>query len=206
MWFIFVILGTAVFLFSFLLCFSRFFRKSYIFNNKVKTLIVLGSGGHTTEMLTLLTGCQLGDIYDPLIFIIAAEDTLSVKKVNSLFFLLQDRFQILTIRRSRQVGQSYLSSLVTTFLALIESFVICIKSRPNLLLCNGPGTCIPLCFAVKLFSKNCTVVYVESFCRTRSLSLSGKIIYYCNLYDEFLVQWPDLKLTYEKSKYIGLLV
>ena len=34
------------------------------------------------------------------------------------------------------------------------------------------------------------VVYVGSFCRVRSLSLTGKIVY--PLVDRFIVHWPEL--------------
>lgn len=73
------------------------------------------------------------------------------------------------------------------------------------IICNGPGTCVPICvaaFALRvrrcwlgvtppaivhrfpacwcaqvLFLSRCRIVFVESFCRVRSLSLSGKLLY-----------------------------
>uniref|UniRef100_A0A3B1KET0 UDP-N-acetylglucosamine transferase subunit ALG14 n=1 Tax=Astyanax mexicanus TaxID=7994 RepID=A0A3B1KET0_ASTMX len=75
-------------------------------------------------------------------------------------------------------------------------------------LCNGPGTCIPLCVAGLLLGilglKRVLLVYVESICRVESLSLSGKILYH--LSDYFFVQWQPLQTKYPKSIYMGRIV
>jgi hypothetical protein len=61
-----------------------------------------------------------------------------------------------------------------------------LAERPDVILCNGPGTCIPLCaaaFALRMLSpvfprwaggSAPAVVYVESIARVASLSLSGE--------------------------------
>ncbi|XP_077308985.1 UDP-N-acetylglucosamine transferase subunit ALG14 isoform X2 [Lithobates pipiens] len=78
----------------------------------------------------------------------------------------------------------------------------------SLILCNGPGTCIPVCLSALLLGilgiKKIIVVYVESLCRVESLSLSGKLLYY--IADYFIVQWPLLKDKYPKSMYLGRIV
>lgn len=75
-------------------------------------------------------------------------------------------------------------------------------------LCNGPGTCVPLCAAGLLLGvlglKRVLIVYVESICRVETLSLSGKILYYFS--DYFFVQWAPLKDKYPKAIYLGRLV
>jgi beta-1,4-N-acetylglucosaminyltransferase len=35
------------------------------------------------------------------------------------------------------------------------------------------------------------IIFVESFCRVQSLSMTGKILYY--VADRFIVQWPGLQ-------------
>ena len=55
------------------------------------------------------------------------------------------------IPRSREVGQSYASSILTTLRALLVAVVVVLKRRPQLLLVNGPGTCIPICAAAFVF-------------------------------------------------------
>lgn len=75
-------------------------------------------------------------------------------------------------------------------------------------LCNGPGTCVPICVSALLLGilgiKKVIIVYVESICRVETLSLSGKILWH--LSDYFIVQWPTLKEKYPKSVYLGRIV
>lgn len=72
-------------------------------------------------------------------------------------------------------------------------------------LCNGPGTCIPLCVAGLLLGilgmKKVLIVYVESICRVQTLSLTGKILYLIS--DYFFVQWSSLRDRYPKSIFLG---
>ena len=112
------------------------------------------------------------------------------------------------IPRSREVKQSWISTVVSTLYAFIHSISIFFKSdgRPDLLLCNGPGTCIPLCVVAILcklmwIGKPVVIVYVESICRVETLSLSGRILYY--LADQFVVQWPQLIQKYPLVTYLG---
>ncbi|GFP97319.1 UDP-n-acetylglucosamine transferase subunit alg14 [Phtheirospermum japonicum] len=52
-----------------------------------------------------------------------------------------------------------------------------IKNIPQVIFCNGPGTCIPLCeiaFFFKVFGTRwSSIFYVESIARVRRLSLAG---------------------------------
>ena len=57
------------------------------------------------------------------------------------------------IPRSREVGQSWLTSNFTTLRALAPAAGIVLRRRPRLLLVNGPGTCIPVCAAAFVFRR-----------------------------------------------------
>jgi len=46
----------------------------------LKTLVVLGSGGHTTEMLHLIQNLN-PDHYEPMVLVVATTDTTSLKRV-----------------------------------------------------------------------------------------------------------------------------
>ncbi|XP_049421795.1 UDP-N-acetylglucosamine transferase subunit ALG14 homolog isoform X1 [Epinephelus fuscoguttatus] len=80
--------------------------------------------------------------------------------------------------------------------------------RTDQVLCNGPGTCVPLCVAGLLLGilgmKKVLIVYVESICRVQTLSLTGKILY--PISDYFFVQWPCLRDKYPKSIFLGRIV
>ncbi|KAM6167215.1 UDP-N-acetylglucosamine transferase subunit ALG14 [Erethizon dorsatum] len=177
-------------------------------------LVVAGSGGHTTEILRLLG--SLSSAYSPRHYVIADTDKMSANKINSFELDRADRdpntmdskYCIHRIPRSREVQQSWLSSVLTTLRSTWLSFPLVHHVKPDLVLCNGPGTCIPICVSALLLGilgiKKVIIVYVESICRVETLSLSGKIL--IHLSDYFIVQWPTLKEKYPKSVYLGRIV
>ncbi|XP_026138868.1 UDP-N-acetylglucosamine transferase subunit ALG14 homolog [Carassius auratus] len=109
-------------------------------------------------------------------------------------------FTIQQIPRSGEVRQLWSSSVSSSFSALMSSV--------PLVLCNGPGTCVPLCATGLLLGilglKRVLIIYVESICCVETLSLSGKILYYFS--DYFFVQWASLRDKYPKAVYSGRLV
>lgn len=175
--------------------------------HRVKTMIIAGSGGHTTEMLRLMD--SLGKEYSPKEYVLATTDKMSEDKIHT--FEESRKFDcdysLVRIPRSREVKQSYVTSIFTTLYASLLSIPVIFKSKPDLLLCNGPGTCIPLCVMAFLMTllriKKVTLVFVESVCRVKTMSLSGKILYY--MVDHHLVQWPELLEQYPRSTCIGRL-
>ena len=174
-----------------------------------KTFIVLGSGGHTAEMMKLLSGLTLSN-YSPRTYIVAGTDRMSTEKVKTFESSVEnsDSIDIKVIPRAREVKQSYFTSMFTTLHSMMSSMWLVVWNRPDLVLCNGPGTCIPICFwafiCKFLFIKDVKIVYVESLCRVKHLSLSGLMVYY--IADSVLVQWPQLKAKYPRTTYIGRLV
>lgn len=164
-----------------------------------RTMIVMGSGGHTAEMLQIVQQLDFAK-YAPRQYVIAAADKTSVVKVIDVEVRRQpdiskQEYEILTITRSRHVQQSYFTSVFTTLTAIANSIPLVLRSRPDLILTNGPGTCVPICLVaflakVLFINRNCKIVFVESFCRVKTLSLSGKILLWIT--DLFVVQWPGL--------------
>ncbi|XP_073907051.1 UDP-N-acetylglucosamine transferase subunit ALG14 [Castor canadensis] len=177
-------------------------------------LVVAGSGGHTTEILRLVG--SLSNAYSPRHYVIADTDEMSANKINSFELDRADRnpstkyprHHIHRIPRSREVLQSWPSTVLTTLRSLWLCFPLLHHVKPDLVLCNGPGTCVPICASALLLGilgiKKVIIVYVESLCRVETLSLSGKIL--LHLADYFIVQWPALKEKYPKSVYLGRIV
>lgn len=175
----------------------------------------LFEGGHTGEMFKLLQGLDLAK-YTPLEFIVADTDAMSIEKVRQFVEPRQStqdlKYEVHKINRSRRVGQSYLTSIFTTLLAVLYSIPLVFKLRADLLLLNGPGTCVPICVMLFFFSRvlcllpRARIVFVESICRVKSLSLTGKIFYYLRLTDDFIVQWPELRDKYPRAIYLDRLV
>uniref|UniRef100_A0A914D8K2 UDP-N-acetylglucosamine transferase subunit ALG14 n=1 Tax=Acrobeloides nanus TaxID=290746 RepID=A0A914D8K2_9BILA len=175
---------------------------------KIRLCSVIGSGGHTTEMLAVME--QLGEHYSNRVYIVADTDRLGETKV--LHFersRASGTFEIVYVPRSREVGQSYFTSVYTTIRAILYSFMIIWQARPDVLLCNGPGTCLPICIVAFLYDlfrlRNTRIFFIESTCRVKSLSLTAIILYHLRIPDSILVQWPDLVKLYPRTEYIGRL-
>jgi len=162
--------------------------------------------------MLLMTKHLTRSVYRPIHYCKASTDSTSLDRLRTAmqqesasasFQNDDDDFFIHDIPRSREVGQSYASSIATTLYAFGFAMVLVARLRPKLLLCNGPGTCIPLCAAVLLFRvlgvlPNCPIVFCESYCRVQTLSLTGKLLYN-NLADLFVVHWKELKVKYPNT-------
>ncbi|XP_043082387.1 UDP-N-acetylglucosamine transferase subunit ALG14 homolog [Puntigrus tetrazona] len=177
----------------------------------VSVLVVAGSGGHTTEIIRLMG--SLSQSYSPRHYVIADTDKMSEEKIRTFEAEREkssspSQFTIHRIPRSREVRQSWSSSVLSSLGALITSVPLVFRLQPDVVLCNGPGTCVPLCAAGLLLGilglKRVLIVYVESICRVETLSLSGKILYYFS--DYFFVQWTPLKDKYPNAIFLGRLV
>eukprot|EP00747_Dinoflagellata_sp_TGD_P218878 gnl/TRDRNA2_/TRDRNA2_91077_c0_seq1.p1 gnl/TRDRNA2_/TRDRNA2_91077_c0~~gnl/TRDRNA2_/TRDRNA2_91077_c0_seq1.p1 ORF type:complete len:219 (+),score=22.20 gnl/TRDRNA2_/TRDRNA2_91077_c0_seq1:71-727(+) len=173
----------------------------------LRTLVVLGSGGHTTEMLGLLR--DFDQMKYRCEFILAETDSTSVAKVTSMrpdFAADLGRFHV--VPRSREVGQAWSSSAVSTAKAFCKCLGLVWRLRPQVLLVNGPGTCVPVVAAALLFEllagRRVSLIVAESFCRVKSLSLTGRLLY--PLADVFVVHWPGLVEQYPKAMHCGVLM
>lgn len=220
-------------LIAILLCFCRLFnvlkRQHHVRPNNLATstcslAVFLGSGGHTSEALQLLSALDLKR-YTPRRYIINNGDYLSIQKAeaferaNSSSHMAEQDYLFIIIPRARHVHQSLLS---TPFSAL-WSLTFCIyqltvgpifspRMRENfltdVLVLNGPGTCASLCIAVLvnrvLGLPSPRVVYVESFARVRSFSVSARLLR--SLVDRFVVQWPQLLQDGRAGECVGWLI
>ena len=91
-----------------------------------------------------------------------------------------------------------------------ENFFLTFSSQHTTKHCFGlivksSWFCVFVCFFFQIFGvRDITMVFVESICRVKTLSLSGKIMY-C-FADYFIVQWQQLQTIFPKSIYLGRLV
>lgn len=161
----------------------------------VRTLIVIGSGGHTSEMMRLMDKINKSK-FTPRLYVLADTDTTSRSRVES-----NERntdWTIASIPRSRHVNQSYCSSILSTIYSTCMTVPVLVSFKPDVVLCNGPGTCVPVCFVafmMRVFHcADTSIVFVESICRVKTLSLTGKLMFF--LADLIIVQWPELKQKY----------
>jgi len=87
------------------------------------------------------------------------------------------------------------------------------KETPEVIVTNGPGTAVIVVLALYIYkffgmygTSRTRMIYVESFARVRTLSLSGKLL--LPLVHRFLVQWEGLWEDWKEwgVEYVGFLV
>ena len=192
-------------------------------DSRATLLVVLGSGGHTAEMLALLQGFR-SPCVSAVHFVVAATDNHSEEKARRWTAAVasaapatatgpsgarQSQPRVLTthfhrVTRSREVGQGWVSSACTTVMALAECLWLVLRVRPTLVVVNGPGTCLPLVYAAFLCKfvgilGGVRLVFVESFARVQALSLTGQLVW--PVVDRFVVQWERLHMA--GTEYLG---
>ncbi|KAI0745357.1 oligosaccharide biosynthesis protein Alg14 like-domain-containing protein [Earliella scabrosa] len=190
--------------------------------------VFLGSGGHTSEALSLLSALDFGR-YVPRTYIISEGDTLSMQKAVDLESVKAAEtshtrpsslrsdcpYTFVVIPRARRVHQSLLTTPLTAAFSLAAAVwhitiapLLSGPPVPQVLLLNGPGTCFVLCVATYLNRflglKSPRLIYIESFARVKNLSLSGTLLR--PLVDRFVVQWPQLVKDAKRDYCHGWLV
>lgn len=165
-------------------------------------MIFLGSGGHTGEMLAMLRQLRFKR---EIVFVHGADDRLSPDRARAAI----PQAKVVAVPRARRVGQSLLAAVPDAVRAFVACYRTARKHEPAILFCNGPGTAALLgvaCWCVYLLNTGRgrpRIVYVESLARVRSVSLTGRVIYWFS--DTFIVQWPELLKLCPKASYLGLL-
>ena len=180
--------------------------RTYVFKSKKSIMIILGSGGHTGEILLMIQKLDFNK-FSSCYFVSSHNDKNSENKAKESIPIdkfKNTKFIFLKIYRSRNVGQSFISSIPTTLYALFQSFFILIKYRPNMVVTNGPGVAFPILFIgyiLRILMILCEfkIMFIESYCRTKSISLCGKIVE--PLCDRFIVLWKNLES--KKREYLG---
>lgn len=183
-----------------------------------KVVVFLGSGGHTGEMLKIMHTYKETLKHSSIVILYSEENSLARFKLQ---FPDIKNVKYYMIGKAREVGSgkfSSIKSIVYTLLSIIDIIIkdvnyFVIDHKRTLILLNGPGSCVILSMIfqiIKLITlkdyKQVKIVYVESLARCNKLSMTGLIIYYMKLADEFLVQWPEMLKSYPYAKSYGILV
>lgn len=185
-----------------------------------RVMTLFGTGGHSTEMLMLMRNSKSIQKVDSgeishLTCVVSEDDKLVINKLNQEInnCKKRDQIEITRLSRARRVGQSYISAIWTTLTSIFQAIILIVEQKPQLCLTNGPGISVTVLIAIRFLQAitfctryKCIVIYVESFCRTKTLSLSGKIVYHLRLADKFYVQWPFLHEKYPRTLCKGVIV
>lgn len=183
---------------------------------KKRLMVLLGSGGHTGEMLRILEQWTPGISKLHREYVISSGDSTSVLKLKNFEENMPANdgkdYQITTIYRARNIGEGKVKATVNTLLSfkstMMNLIISRLKDQPDVFLTNGPGTAIPIAymlFILKFFGLCKTkIIYVESLARVKELSLTGFLI--LPISNRIIVQWEPLAKKYKRCEYYGILV
>lgn len=99
----------------------------------------------------------------------------------------------------RQTNRNELMLIINLLINLLKSIYIYYKEKPDIIICTGVLSMIPICLIAKINRKK--LIYIESFAKVNSPTLSGKLLY--KFADVFYVQWESMIDIYPKARFIG---
>lgn len=112
---------------------------------EIRLMVVLGSGGHTAEMLAL-AGRLDKERYKPRCYVVGQTDSLGPAKASAAEESLSTHvteisnasWSVRSLPRSREVGQSYLTSVWSTLKASYAAVGVVWEEAPDLVCQNFP--------------------------------------------------------------------
>jgi len=149
----------------------------------VDVLLVCSPGGHALQ-LSLLRGAWSG--YAAAWVTLEAEDTRTLLEDETVVFAYGP-----TTRNLPNLARN-----LRLALKLVRS------ARPRVIVTTGAGIAVPFAWIGRLLGAR--VVYIESFTRIESPSLSGRLI--APVTDRLYVQWPELARKLRRARYAGTVI
>lgn len=151
-------------------------------NRKVKICFASSSGGHWEELICLK---EIADDYETF-YVTEQGGQASDSNLKPIYVFPQ-------INRQEK---NFFPHFIKLF---FNAWKIVRKEKPQFIITTGALFSVPFCVWCKIYGAK--VIYIESFARVDSASLTGKIVY--KFADLFLVQWEDMVKVYPKAKYVG---
>ena len=153
---------------------------------KKKVMFISSVGGHLTQLL------QLKNIYNNYDYILITEKNDVTKD-------LKDKYKINYLPYGSR-NQKFIYPFILLYNCL-KSLYFLIKYNPEVIITTGANTVAAMCCLGKLFGKK--VIYIESFAKRNSPTITGKCIYKLHAYTTFVVQWESMLKVYPKAEYWG---
>ena len=120
-------------------------------------------------------------------FVITEETTYKAQISNEKMYYL------------KQVNRKEKSFLPRMAVNSLKSFRIFLKEQPDAVICTGVLAVLPVCLIAKIAGKK--LIYIESFAKVTSPTLSGKLLY--RFADQFYVQWEQMLQIYPRAIFLG---
>ncbi|KAL8733337.1 MAG: hypothetical protein Q9166_002161 [cf. Caloplaca sp. 2 TL-2023] len=183
-----------------------------------RLLVVLGSGGHTSEMFSLLHDLD-PNIYTHRSYVVSSGDEFSASKAVEFETAIQSKRRWCRFKQeATPVPSTYDISVIPRAHSDQNQMSKVAANAPHytypdLIVANGPATAVLVMtaslvlrfFGLRGIERKMRTIYVESWARVNSLSLSGKVLVTCGMVNRMLVQWENLSRK-GQGEFIGALV
>ena len=83
----------------------------------------------------------------------------------------------------------------------IKSLFVYNKEKPDVIISTGVLSAIPMMLIGHVFKKK--VIYIESFAKINSPTMTGNLIYKKHIADQFYVQWESMLEFYPDAIFKG---
>ena len=151
-----------------------------------KVMFISSVGGHLTQML------ELKSIFNDYKYVLITEKTDVTKN-------MKEKYNISYLPYGSR-NQKFTYPFILIANCFISLFYI-IKYNPNVIVSTGANTAAAMCCLGKIFGKK--VIYIESFAKRTSPTVTGRNIYKLHAYTTFVVQWESMLKYYPKAEYWG---
>lgn len=133
------------------------------------------------------------------------------------------KWDVKIVPRAREIHQrlyttprtslSCLIACITALRAISKISIAAPFEYPDIIITNGPATAVMVILASVLLKLSglaplykMKIIYVESWARVKTLSLSGELLLWMGVCDGFYVQWEELLKTINGSTSSGRLM
>lgn len=144
-----------------------------------KIYLISSSGGHFEQLLMLQKLSQKNQV-----FIVTEKTKYNHHDPKINYFV-------------SQINRKELLFLPKMLLIFCKSLYIFIKERPSVIISTGVLAAIPMLFLGHLFHKK--VIYIESFAKISSPTMTGNLVYKKHWANQFYVQWDSMKQFYPNA-------
>ena len=149
---------------------------------KLKICFAASTGGHYEQLMMLKPLMEKHNS-----FILTEKTSYAVESKNNVTHYM------------RQVSRNDFFWIFSLFFNTLKSLYIFMKEKPDVIICTGVLSMIPMCLIGKLFRKK--LIYIESFAKVNSPTETGKLLY--KYADQFYVQWESMLEVFPNAIYRG---
>lgn len=150
---------------------------------KKKICLISSSGGHFEQLLCLKPLSENFNVF------FVTEKTKYNKNDKKIKYFV------------KQVNRKEVLFIPNMIMVFFKSLYIYIKEKPDVIISTGVLSTIPMLFIGHFFKKK--VIYIESFAKINSPTMTGKLIYKKKIANQFYVQWKSMLEFYPDAIYKG---